>query len=235
MGTCSSLCQAYLETFKMCLWSLLARQMWRHAGTCGRSIWWPTKRCIQTHHHSSTSSAERYLPLQDLLLMQTLTSMPCQSLIVLYIVSISQNGISQSPVVLQSSKRSFCIEVLQDLFQACWRSCIDNVHHLGMQDDMYDIAGEINPRGRRNYMSRDDMGGLENDDSEEEEQTPLRGPPARGSSKRDLAAASNGPRPDPQVGTSWTWHLPPPPTTPPPPQKKPPMPLSSQGQYFGWS
>lgn len=62
---------------------------------------------------------------------------------------------------------------------------------------MYDITGELAPRGGRNFMSRDDMSELEEDDDEEEEGPLLNKPPAKGSAKRDLAGSSQ--RPNAQV------------------------------------
>lgn len=64
---------------------------------------------------------------------------------------------------------------------------------------MYDITGEINPR-RGNYVSRDSMDGLDEDDDEE---GGVNGhtPPVKGSAKRDPDAPSRpAQRPDPKAG-----------------------------------
>ena len=65
---------------------------------------------------------------------------------------------------------------------------------------MYDIAGEITPRGNRNYMSRDDMSELEDDDEDEEAgDVTTHRPPAKGSAKRDIADDTSRPTPNTQV------------------------------------
>ncbi len=62
---------------------------------------------------------------------------------------------------------------------------------------MYDITGEIAPRGR-NFLSRDDMSELEDDDEEGDDGPALNKPPAKGSAKRDLASAGSQ-KPTPRV------------------------------------
>ena len=63
---------------------------------------------------------------------------------------------------------------------------------------MYDITGEIAPRGR-NFMSRDDMSELEEDDESDDEGPALNKPPAKGGAKRDLATAGSSQKPNSQV------------------------------------
>ena len=68
--------------------------------------------------------------------------------------------------------------------------------HLCVQDDMYDIAGEISPgyRRRNNFASRDDMGELEEDDDKDDEGVvEMRARPVKGSARPESAAGS-GPK-----------------------------------------